>query len=244
MHTLEHVLAAVAGLLCGLVLGSFAGMASWRMPRGEGFGGRSYCDGCAIQLTARDLVPVATWAVRKGRCRCRKQKLGWRYPLVEGLAGLAGLAAGIVTGLDWRLPVLLALICVLAIQLLIDLEHRLLPDKTNLAIALLALPWIALTRPHWWEPLAGVAVLGGVALTLYYGYSALRGRQMLGGGDAKFMAAAGLWTGVMQLPTFLLAASLTGIAFALIWTRVTGNRIFPFGPALGVGLLVAVLTIK
>lgn len=243
MDSIERAMAGVAGLLFGLALGSFAGMASWRIPRGEGFGGRSYCDGCGIALTVRDLVPVATWAVRRGKCRCGTRKLGWRYPLVEALAGLAGLAAGLVFGMAWVLVPVLGLVCLLAVQLLIDLEHKLLPDKTNLVLALLALPWLALMQPAWWEPVFGFAGLAAIALSLYYGYSALRGRKMLGGGDVKFMMAAGLWVGVSELATFLLAAAVSGIVFALVWRRVTGEAMFPFGPALGLGLLGTVLWI-
>jgi leader peptidase (prepilin peptidase) / N-methyltransferase len=87
--------------------------------------------------------------------------------------------------------------------------------------------------------IAGILLLLG--LLLVYGYSRLRGKDMLGLGDVKFFAAAGLWLHLTSLPVFLMVAGALGVAGGLIWKRVTQQDQAPFAPALCLSLFGCIL---
>lgn len=146
-----------AGLL-GALIGSFANVVIWRLPRGESvvFPG-SHCPRCDHRLGARDLVPVLSWLALMGRCRYCRARVSPRYPLVELVMAL-GFAL-----LAWRFPLelfgltvlpLLALYALLVMMSLIDLDHQILPDSLTLPALLLALG-----ATFVYDPLSGLPTL-------------------------------------------------------------------------------------
>jgi leader peptidase (prepilin peptidase) / N-methyltransferase len=136
---------------------------------------------------------------------------------------------------------LLALAC-------IDLRTYLLPDALNAAVFALGAAMVAVTRPADWPWHAAGAALGfGILWLVSRTYVALRGEEGLGRGDAKLLGAIGVWVGALALPGVLLVASLSGIAAALVLSRLraeslSGRSAIAFGPWLALGGYVVWLT--
>lgn len=235
----------VKAVLLGLLLGSFASLAAYRLPRGERIAaGRSRCTQCGHALGPADLVPVLSWIWSKGKCRYCAAAISWRYPITEimmaGLFVLALMAAG--PGLQAIALGLLAL--GLVILTIIDLEYQIIPDQLSLALAGLGLAFHALPDNRADALLsAGMgAVAGfGIAWLLRTVFQRLKGREALGFGDVKFFAVAGLWTGIDGLADFMMISGLAGIVFAAGWRLRGGDVVFPFGPALAAGLFGVML---
>lgn len=207
----------------------------------EGFAGlwlgRSRCPRCRTSLTGRDLVPLVSFALMRGRCRHCGQPIAPGYPLTELAAGAVGLVSAIA------LPLAPAVVAAflgwwLLGLALIDLRSLRLPDAMTLPLLAvgLGLAWLqpaALSTPSFREA-AVAAAAGGLALSaIAYGYRWLRGREGLGLGDAKLCAAAGAWLGVEPLPWLILLAGLMGLGLALmLHRRLDATAAVPFGPPL------------
>jgi leader peptidase (prepilin peptidase)/N-methyltransferase len=220
-----------------VLVGSFVGVVIDRLPEGEPFaGGRSRCAKCGAALTALDLVPLASWLAGRGRCRHCGAWIGWFYPLVElaalGIAVLSlsldrGFEAWIDAALGWWLLTLGW----------IDWRHMILPDALTLPLIVLGLAVAGVIEPErLWDPLLGV-VFGYAGLwVVAWVYRRLRGRDGLGLGDAKLLAASGAWVGVTGLPSVLAGAALAGLAAAggmmLAGRRLDRYSALPFGPFL------------
>lgn len=231
--------AAAAILLVAPIAGSTALAFARRWPddlRGWLFG-RSRCPSCGTALEARDLVPLASYLALRGRCRHCGRAIDPEYPAVE-LAALV--LAAIAVALLPPLPALLACLVgwALLAAALIDRRTLLLPDLVSLplvAAGLLA-AWLGLSPPSPLGSLAGALLgLGGLA-TIAELYRRLRGREGLGMGDAKLLAAAGAWLGPEPLPLVLLVGAIGALAAAIAtgaWRRP--SEPVPFGPWLALG---------
>jgi len=218
-------------------IGSFLGTVIRRLPAGRPIAWtRSACEQCGCRLEARDLVPLASWVLAKGRCRCCGRPIGWFYPAVE----LAALAVALVAlavdggGRVW-------LDCLLGWWLLtlawIDARHWRLPDALTLPLVLVGLIAAAAFAPDTLFARALGAALGYSALqAIAWLYRKWRGRDGLGGGDAKLLAAAGAWVGASALPSVVFVAALAALATALALrlrgVRLAAQSALPFGPFL------------
>ena len=228
--------------LTGACFGSFAVAMAWRLPRGVTLWGRSACPSCGTALGPVDLVPVLSWLWLRGRCRHCGAGVSARYALVEGVTALYwGTCAYLFPD-----PVQALLLALLGTDLLflalVDLDWRYLPDGGQVILALLGLGAMAVGLLEVIEGLTGAMLYGGLALGVRFAVSRWRGREALGLGDVKLMAAAGLWLGPGFLSPFLLLSGLLGLGFALLSRRGgDGSGEIPFGPALAGALLILVL---
>ena len=224
------------GAVAGLIMGSFLATLVVRWPRGEGMGGRSTCDGCHLPLGVRDLVPLLSFALARGRCRICRESIDPVHPVVEANCALVGFiailvspdAAGVTAALaGWLLVALAAL----------DVRAFWLPDVLTAALAMVAAlsAWVVDPPGTIDRVIGGGAAFGSLWLiaTLYRWF---RAREGLGGGDPKLFGAIGLWLGWQPLPFVLLSASGVGIAAVLVMMArgraVTGTTRLPFGAAL------------
>lgn len=226
----------------GLIVGSFLGLVSLRLPRGEGVvGGRSRCDGCGAALAPWRLIPVVSYLLSRGRCTGCGAPIPRRYPLIE----LAAAGIGVWAGLAQAAPLDAALTALLGWQLLliavIDAEHFRLPD--SLTLPLLATGGLAAVVLDQTAPLdaaIGAAVGFAGLWLLAFAYRRLRGRDGLGDGDPILLAAGGAWVGWIGLPSVLLWASAAGLsvvaARVLVGRKVSAGDRLPFGPCLAVGV--------
>jgi leader peptidase (prepilin peptidase)/N-methyltransferase len=241
MYDINLYMAAFTGALIGLTLGSFAGMAGYRLARAQSWLGRSLCDACGMNLGAKDMVPVLTWAWRRGRCGCGQVGVSAAYPLMETLCAVACAAAGWRFGISPEFFLLSVLVMILAIIVAVDLEIQIIPDTANAALWLTGLGWTTIRQADYELQFAASGALFLLALFLATIYSKLRGRAVLGGGDVKFMAGAGMWLGLWSVSWFLVLTGIIGIIFGLLWKRKSQSPEFPFAPALAVALYATVI---
>lgn len=228
-------------ILAGPCMGSFVGVLADRLPAGRPLvWSRSACPHCGETLAIRDLVPIVGWLVNRGRCRHCGHAVSAVYPAIElaatlialwSLAVLPGWLAWAGSALGWTL---------LALSV-IDVRHLVLPDQLTLPLipAGLAVTW-AVAPDAVAEHI--LAALGGFLLfaALAVAYRRLRGREGIGLGDAKLLAAAGAWVSWQGLPGVVLLAAAGGLAGAmakgLVAGRLEPGQALPFGPYLAGGL--------
>jgi prepilin signal peptidase PulO-like enzyme (type II secretory pathway) len=226
----------------GLVFGSFVTCMSYRLPRGEDVVKKpSYCPNCDTVLIFKDLWPVASWVFSRGKCNHCAAPVSIRYPLTE----LATAGLFLLVYLQFGLTLLTAVLCLMAVALMVmivvDLEHYIIPDSVHVALIPLAFSYHYLIGSAWDEVAISTALMTSLALFLHYGYSAMRGRVMLGFGDVKFFAVAGLWLGLFPLVPFLFLSGVFGVVLGLVWKKLGKGEVFPFGPALALSLFVCVV---
>ena len=210
--------ALVLGLF-GALYGSFLNVVIWRLPRGESLWRRgSHCRHCARPVRAWENLPVVSWLLLRGRCAGCRGSISSRYPLVElGGAFLMALPLWLRPQTPWVLfeGALFGLLLALA---LIDYDHRLLPDDlTLLLLAAGALSFVYARPGGPGGPQMGWGLFCGLAIPLLMRWlaSAALGREALGLGDVKLLAALGALYGPLILLVILLFASLAGIVFWL-----------------------------
>jgi len=231
---------AFAGVL-GAIVGSFLNVVAYRLPRRESLiAPASHCPKCGVPVKPYDNVPVLSWLWLRGRCRSCGARISARYPLVE--AGAALLCAGAVLTHDTAAGIALsvALVLLLIPAALIDLEHRIIPNRLTAVGAVLALVLGTALDPVG-EParlIAGAAA-GGFLLVAALAYPA-----GMGMGDVKLAGVMGLFLGAAVAPALLIAL-VSGVALGAVVLARSGARAgrktaIPFGPFLALGGIVAV----
>jgi leader peptidase (prepilin peptidase)/N-methyltransferase len=223
----------------GAILGSFLNVVAYRLPRGESLSvPRSRCPQCETPIKPYDNIPLVSWVLLRGRCRSCHAAISGRYPLVE--LATAVLLAGVVVvkGADSDAWLGIALVLLLVPITLIDLEHRIIPNKLTLLGTVVALAILALTDPGAipGHLIAGVAA-GGFLLVAAIAYPA-----GMGMGDVKLAWMMGLFLGRAVGPAMLVglfAGSFVGLAVMARKGVAAGRKTaIPFGPALAFGALV------
>jgi leader peptidase (prepilin peptidase)/N-methyltransferase len=240
-----------APLAAAPFVGSFVATLVWRLPRGKPvLWARSACPRCGTTLGPVDLIPVFGWLLRRGHCRACAAPIAPTYPLTELAALAVAVWAAWAIAPGWPLWVVCGLGWALLALGLIDARHFLLPDALTLPL-LGAGGVLALAGGRAW-PIAPVdAALGAgfgylALMAVGFLYRRLRGREGLGQGDAKLLAAAGAWTGWIGLPSVVLLAAVAALAWAAAEALVRRRRIEPgqrvaFGVFLALGTWLVVL---
>ena len=231
-------LAALA-LIAGLAVGSFLNVVIHRLPRGESIvSPRSRCPGCGRQIRGLDNIPVVSWLVLRGRCRQCGHPISPRYPLVELATGV--LFAAVVLAKDDAVDIALGLLLVTALVpiVLIDLEHRLIPNKITLPAAIAGLVAIvALDLDFLPEALIAAAAAGG-----FFFLAAVLYPRGMGMSDVKLAGLLGLYLGRAVGPALFAALILGVLVGALVIARkgaAAGRKTaVPFGPFLAIGGLL------
>lgn len=232
----------IIAFLAGAIIGSFVTLASWRLPRGQDIVFKpSYCPQCGATLTLRELIPLLSWSMQRGRCLHCSASIGARYPLTELLLGIAFAALTFVYGFSLETLLLLLLISELAILILTDLEHTLIPDGVQVALFFTGIAWNILHDAETDAVLMSALTGLGIGLLLHFGYKWLRKKDGLGWADVKFFCVAGVWLPLTSFVSFVFFAGLLGTLTGLLWRKRGRGAIFPFGPALAVSLLINVL---
>lgn len=245
----------------GLVFGSFLNCAAMRIARHEDFvHGRSHCMNCGHELSALDLIPVASWVFSGGKCRYCGQKVSVRYPLTELL--FAGLCVGVYLryGLSAETARDLVLTGCLFTLSIVDLECFEIPDGC-LLIGLAA--WIAAVPFMGWPwidsllHIAAGLLCGGVMLMMSLALDRILKKESLGGGDIKLFALLGLYLGLLGAYFLVLFSCVIGLVFvgaARFVCKTAGSRgrplangvsvpngAFPFGPSIAAAGYVLLL---
>jgi leader peptidase (prepilin peptidase)/N-methyltransferase len=206
---------------------------------------RSRCPSCGTPITALQNIPVASWIALGGKCAACKAPISKRYPAVELFTGL--LSAYLAWRFGWGPALAGALVFAWALiaAAAIDIDTQLLPDRITLPLLWLGLlvnvfgVFVDLRS-------AVLGAAGGYLLlwSVYWAFKLLAGKEGMGFGDFKLLAALGAWTGWQTLPLILLVSAGAGAVIGLLAIRLSGkgrDTRIPFGPYLAAGGLVALL---
>jgi leader peptidase (prepilin peptidase)/N-methyltransferase len=229
-----------AGVL-GAVVGSFLNVVAYRLPRRESLiSPRSRCTTCGAPVKPYDNIPILSWLMLRGHCRSCSAPISPRYPLIEALT--AALCVGAVLAHRSAAGIALSVTLILLVvpAALIDLEHRVIPNRITVPGAAVGLVLgVALDPGGEPERLIAAAAAGGFLLVAALAYPG-----GMGMGDVKLAAVMGLFLGP-AVAVALLAAVLLGVlagaaVIARKGTRAGRKTAIPFGPFLAVGALIAV----
>lgn len=205
---------------------------------------RSACPKCGHNITAFENIPIVSYLILGGKCKGCKTKISIRYPFVEALTGvLMGLVAW---QFGYSYTTLFAWILTTALITLtfIDFDTQLLPDDITLPLLWIGLLF-NLNNTGFIDLKSAVigAVVGYLILwSVYWLFKIVTGKEGMGYGDFKLLAAIGAWFGWQLIPAVILLSSVLGalIGIALILTRgKSGNTAIPFGPFLALGGIAA-----
>lgn len=224
-----ELVAALAGLFLGAILGSFIATLCLRWPEGRSvLRGRSVCDGCGKPLSAARLIPLASALWSRGMATCCGARIDPTHARVEGAAGLIGaVALSIAPSLQGL--ALAAFGWLLLPLFLLDRRHFWLPDPLVVLLALGgAVLGPLLNDIPLKERVASSLVAGGGLALIGLSYAKIRRREGLGAGDPKLLAALALWLGAVGTVATLLGAALIGLGEAL-WRRRKGDEALPLG---------------
>lgn len=251
-------LAAMAGLL-GLCIGSFLNVVIYRLPkmmeqewqlqcadlRGEPASTaaslslsrpRSRCPACGHPIGAMENIPVLSYLLLRGKCSSCGTSISARYPLVEVITGLLSAYTAWHFGPTLQTAGALLLIWSLVALAAIDLDTQLLPDAITLPLLWLGLAFnIGTTYVDLTSAVIG-AMAGYLALwSVFWMFKLATGKEGMGYGDFKLLAALGAWLGWSMLPTIILLSSVVGaiVGISLIVAARHGRNVpIPFGPYL------------
>lgn len=227
------------GALLGLIIGSYLATLALRWPSGEAASnGRSRCDGCGKTLGWPDLIPLLSYLARRGRCGSCGTRIDPVHPITELAAALIGaLSFAFHPGLEGLAGAIFGW-TLLALAVL-DIRHFWLPDRLTLPLVALGIgaAWL-FGMPRLSDSLIGALAGFLLLIAINAVYRMLRGRNGLGGGDSKMLAAIGAWLGWHMLPFVLLLASATGL-LAVLFGALRGHNAkatdrLPFGAFLAV----------
>ena len=213
---------------------------------------RSRCPACGHRISALENVPVLSYLFLRGRCAGCGTPISVRYPVVEILTAVMAAIAAWRFGLGWEAAAAVLLtFCLIAVSV-IDIDHQIIPDSISLPLL-----WIGLGLSLF-HPLPGAEVLfvepkasivGALAgyLTLwsvYHLFRLLTGKEGMGYGDFKLLAALGAWLGWQMLPLIILLSAVVGAAVGItliVVRRHDRNVPIPFGPYLAAAGWIAML---
>ncbi len=204
---------------------------------------RSACPACGHAISALENIPVVSYLALRGKCAGCRARISPRYPLVEVLTGVLSGFIAWRYGYTWQTLAALVFVWAMIALAFIDLDTFFLPDDITLPLV-----WAGLLAN-----MAGVfvdlqsAVIGAIAGYLalwlvFWGYKLATGKDGMGYGDFKLLAAIGAWLGWKMLPVVILLSSLVGAIVGIsliVFARHGRNVPIPFGPYLVLGGLIA-----
>lgn len=204
---------------------------------------RSRCPTCKSYIRWYDNIPLLGWLRLRGRCHQCGSKISFRYPLIELATALLSLLTIKLLGFNQAGFFGLFFLWILIALTLIDLDEQLLPDNLTLPLLWLGL----LVNLHSMYVTLASAVIGAAAgylilWSIYWIFKLLTGKEGMGYGDFKLLAALGAWLGWQTLPLIILISALMGAMAGLGYLLIRRKNLeFPFGPYLATAGLVTLL---
>jgi len=244
----------------GLVVGSFLNVVILRLPKRMEWGfkqdarstlhhpplydppppgiivERSHCPHCGQQLAWHDNIPLVSWLLLRGRCRNCQGSISLQYPLVELLTAILFTLCVWRFGFGWQGFGALVLTGFLIALSGIDLKTRLLPDALTLPLMWLGLIASLDNLYMYAKPALLGAVVGYVSLwSVWWLFKQVTGKDGMGQGDFKLLAALGAWCGLQGVLPIILISSVMGLIFGGLWLMIKRQgraTQIPFGPCL------------
>ncbi len=204
---------------------------------------RSRCPSCGHQITALENIPLVSWLVLKGRCSSCKTPISPRYPLVELATALLSLLVFMMLGPTVKTLVALPMTWALISLTMIDFDTQLLPDDITLPLL-----WAGLlvNMSGVFVPLQQ-AVIGAMAgylvlWSVYWLFKLVTGKEGMGYGDFKLLAALGAWLGWTMVPLIVLLSSVVGAVIGVAYLAIRKESApFAFGPYIAIAGFIALL---
>ncbi len=260
--------ATLAAALFGLLIGSFLNVVVYRLPvmaqreldnyiaheagkdlphpdRFNLMVPRSACPHCGHQITALENIPIVSWLFLRGKCSACKAPISPRYPIVEAVTGMLSALLVWHFGSGWLGLASLAFAYFLIAMTLIDYDTKTLPDDLTYPLLWLGLlvnlnGTIVPLRDAVIGAMAGYLALWAV----YWLFKFATGKEGMGYGDFKLLAALGAWMGWAMLPTIVILSSVVGAVVGIsliVFARRDRNNPIPFGPYLAAAGMIALL---
>ena len=204
---------------------------------------RSACRSCNRMIRWHENIPVISYILLKGKCKGCSESISLRYPIIEIMTATLSALAAFHYGFSWEAIAALILTWLLIVLTMIDFDHKLLPDDFTLPLL-----WIGLiVNTQGMFCSLEDAVIGGAAgylslWTVFHVFRLLTGKEGMGYGDFKLLAAFGAWLGWQLLPTIILLSSLVGAVIGISMIAIRGhdkNIPIPFGPYIAAAGLIA-----
>ncbi|MBU2098319.1 MAG: A24 family peptidase [Gammaproteobacteria bacterium] len=207
----------------------------------------SHCPVCKKPVRAWQNIPVISYLLLRGRCAGCHTRIHWRYPVVELTTALLSALVAWHFGFSWSCLAALVFTWSLISATVIDVDHQLLPD--NITLPLLWLGLLLSLTSHGTGVSTADAVLGAVIgymslWAVYQVFKLLTGREGMGYGDFKLLAAIGAWLGWQQLLAVIILSSLTGAIAGIALAVIAGrdkNIPMSFGPYLATAGFIALI---
>lgn len=204
----------------------------------------STCPQCQHRIRAWENIPIISYLVLRGRCSQCEARISIRYPMVEALTGVLSLAVALRFGPGWEAVAAIVFTWFLIAMSGIDIDHQLLPDSLTLSLLWIGLVLSLLTQADasvlFIEPRDAIvgAVIGyGVLWLVYQAFLLATGKQGMGFGDFKLLAALGAWLGWEALPMIILLSAVAGTVWGVLMIALKKQQqgqAMPFGPWLAI----------
>ena len=236
INTLPQPLIAVILFIFGLSIGSFANVCIYRLPKKESVVSPvSYCTACLVPIRPLDNIPIISYLVLRGRCRDCNNNISVIYPVIEIITALLLLAGFFKFGLTFDFLVYFVLAPTLVIITVVDIKHQIIPD-------IITLPGLALGLAAGSYSIGYANSFMGFLLGcgLFY-LLAILSNGGIGGGDIKYIAAAGAFVGWQKVLLIIFISAVLGTfvgLFQIGFQKKTRKNIIPFGPLLSVATLI------
>ena len=236
INTLPQPLITFTLFIFGLSIGSFANVCIYRLPKKESVVSPvSYCTACLVPIRPLDNIPIISYLVLRGRCRDCNNNISVIYPVIEIITALLLLVGFFKFGLTFDFLVYFVLAPTLVIITVVDIKHQIIPD-------VITLPGLALGLAAGSYSIGYANSFMGFLLGcgLFYLLAILSNGGM-GGGDIKYIAAAGAFVGWQKVLLIIFIGAVLGTfvgLFQIGFQKKTRKNIIPFGPLLALATLI------
>lgn len=228
----------------GLVFGSFFNVVGYRLPKEESIvSPPSHCPVCNHKLTSKELIPVLSYLIQKGKCANCKSKIGVFYPTFEFLTGVLFVLTYLSFGLSVELIIGLIFVSSLIIIIISDYQTMIIPDEVIIFALVSKIIYSLLTSSV--QATLFVVLNGLVAALFIYGLKKFGDyafkKESMGGGDIKLLFIFGLFIGFDMAIISIFLSSFIALPYSIYALKKNNNHVIPFGPFLSIAALIIFL---
>ena len=236
--------------ILGGIWGSFCNVCIYRLPLEKNIiKGRSFCTSCEKKINWYDNIPLLSFILLKGKCRCGKSKISLQYFIVELVSAISFVLIYYFYGVSITTLLLIILTIFFIIIFFIDLKHYIIPNELTFPLMLIGFiksfdPNLNQSLfPNYINSLIGGFFGYSIIWSIIFFYKTLRKKEGMGLGDAKLIAVVGFWFGWFSIPFTIFISSMVALIFSipsLINKTKDMSTQIPFGPFIIIGCLIYV----
>ena len=234
----------IAFFIIGISLGSFYNVVGYRLAREKSIiKPPSHCPMCNHRLKSRELIPVVSYIMQKGKCKNCKEKISPFYPFFEALTGILFVVSYLIFGTSLEFLISLIFVSTLIVVIISDYQTMIIPDEVLIVGGILLLITYLIKDPvNVWIP-----IVSGIACFLIMWLIKIMGdimfkKESLGGGDIKLMFIIGMALGIPMGLFSIFVGSFIALPFALFILFTKKENLIPYGPFLSMGALILFFT--